>query len=174
MVGLLRALLVAVLVSGCSGEDPGPTAVEPVGPAAALPADPAVGAGGEDAVAFVRSWFAELDAAFVRRDSGGLRRMSTASCLSCASFAATVDALRTRRVVRDGPGVVVLSAQAPPPEDDRATVDLHVDIPGQVDRAEGSGAVVLRTRPARGLRWLAVLEPAGGGWRLADLRPVTA
>ena len=140
----------AVLLAGCSSDEPAPRTLPPVGSSSAQPSKPsptasaasaipadARGATSEAASKFARHYMKSIEVAFATGDPAHLKDLSSTSCAGCQNFiAAVIEAAADGHVAREAQ-IVVGFAVSPALQSNSTTVDLRYErLPGSVvDRA---------------------------------------
>lgn len=180
MRALVLTLAAAFAVSACggsSGAQPrtlpdvstSPTAsptADVTAPAVPAEAQAATSAGAEG---FARFFYAQLVAAFDRKDPELIRAMSASGCESCDRYIRSLTKLRDNNERVEGFTVAVVDAVAPAVEGDKARVDVSWMTPDVAVRYDANGKVIFRDGPYKRVDDEFKLLRHGNSWLISSL-----
>ena len=180
----------AVLLAGCSSDEPAPQTLPPVAsasPAESLPTPQASASGAEPvpvpleaqapdafgASSFARFYFGRVNEAYRARDARPIRALSAPQCKSCELIAADVDRLLAGAISVGGSRYELSDvATAPALSDGSYIVDFRYSADAYVEQSE-DGRIIRELPGRKSVSAQARLVRQDNAWRVSGLRDVS-
>lgn len=167
----VSGLAVLALTAACTGGSAKPRTLPSITPTTsasptpvAIPSEATVH-NAFGAAAFVRFYYAQLNAAWSMPDPGQLGGLSDPACQTCTNYVKAAQRfLQMGQHIR-GNSVAVVSAEAPPEQNGLVAVDVVFDEPARAI-VDAAGKIVKSFPETKRLHWTVYVKRQSAGWVL--------